>query len=67
MKILIVFETIEGQTRKIAEFVAHQVRSAEHVVQFFNTAEKLNSLSFEGIDKVVLMAPVHERRHPQGF
>ena len=67
MEVLIIFETVEGQTRKIAEIVEKQVRSAGHGVQVFNTEDRLGSLSFEGIDKVVLAAPVHERRHPKGF
>ncbi len=67
MEILIVFGTVEGQTRKIAESVEAQIRSAGHGVKVFNTEDKLGSLSFEGIDKVVLAAPVHERRHPRNF
>ncbi len=67
MKVLIVFETVEGQTRKIAEFVQRQIRSAGREVQLFNTNDRLASLSFDGIDKVVLAAPVHERRHPESF
>lgn len=67
MEVLIIFETIEGQTRRIVEFAEQQIRSAGHKVQLFNTADRLGSLSFKGIDKVVLAAPVHERRHPPGF
>lgn len=67
MEVLIIFETIEGQTRRIVDFVEQQIRSAGHGVQLFNTEDRLGSLSFEGIDKVVLAAPVHERRHPPGF
>lgn len=67
MEILIVFETVEGQTRKIAEFVEEQARSAGHGVRVFDTEDRLGSLSFDNIDKVILAAPVHERRHPKGF
>jgi menaquinone-dependent protoporphyrinogen oxidase len=67
MKALIVFETVEGQTRKIVDFVAQQMRSAGYEVQLFDTHDRLETLSFEGIGKVVLAAPVHERRHPAGF
>ena len=67
MEILIIFETVEGQTRKIAEFVEQRIRSAGHGVRIFNTADKTGSLSFVGINKVVLAAPVHERRHPKSF
>lgn len=67
MKVLIVFETVEGQTRKISEFVEQRIRSAGHEVQLFDTQDKLGTVSFSGIDKIVLAAPVHERRHPKGF
>jgi menaquinone-dependent protoporphyrinogen oxidase len=67
VKVLIVFETVEGQTRKIAEFLERQIRFAGHEVQLFNTEDRLGYLSFDGIDKVVLAAPVHERRHPKSF
>lgn len=67
MEVLIIFETVEGQTRKIVETVGEQIRSAGHGVQVFNAEDKLGPLSFEGKDKVVLAAPVHERRHPRNF
>ena len=67
MEFLVIFETVEGQTRKISEFVTQQIRAAGHGVRWFDTEDKLASLSFDGIDKVVLAAPVHERRHPKNF
>ncbi|MFT6074651.1 MAG: menaquinone-dependent protoporphyrinogen oxidase [Yoonia sp.] len=67
MEILIVYETVEGQTRKIVEFVEERISSAGLEVRLFNTQDKLGSVSFDGIDKVILAAPVHERRHPKGF
>jgi menaquinone-dependent protoporphyrinogen oxidase len=67
MEILVIFETIEGQTRKIVEFVEDRIRRAGHGVRRFDTADRLGTLSFDGIDKVVLAAPVHERRHPKAF
>jgi menaquinone-dependent protoporphyrinogen oxidase len=67
MKLLIIYESVEGQTRKIAEFAEAQMRAAGHEVAMFNTADKLGAVSFEGVDKVVLAAPVHERRHPKSF
>ena len=67
MEILIVYETVEGQTRKIVEFFEERIRSAGHAVRLFNTQDKLGEVSFDGVDKVILAAPVHERRHPKGF
>lgn len=67
MEVLIAFETVEGQTRKITEFVQRRILSAGHKVRLFDTQDRAASVSFIGIDKVILAAPVHERRHPKGF
>jgi menaquinone-dependent protoporphyrinogen oxidase len=67
MTLLVIFESFEGQTRKIATFVAEQSRIARHTVRLFNAADEIAAISFDGIDKVILAAPVHERRHPAAF
>lgn len=67
MNVLIVFGTVEGQTRKIAEFAQNLAEEAGHTVTLFDAADKTAPLSFDGIDKVVLAASVHERRHPATF
>jgi len=67
MKIVILFETGEGQTGKISDFIANQIREAGHSVILVDTSDKLVDLSLGGADKVILAAPVHERRHPKNF
>lgn len=67
MNVLIVFATVEGQTRKIAEFAQSLAEKAGYDVTLFDAADKAAHLSLEGIDKVIMAAPVHERRHPQTF
>ena len=67
MTVLIAYGTIEGQTRKIAEFVAKQVRDTGENVVLFDTSDRIGDLEFEGVDKVILAASVHERRHPKAF
>ena len=67
MTLLIVYGTVEGPTRKIAEFVQEKLRGAGHDVSEFDTAQRTAPVSFEGVDKVILAASVHERRHPQTF
>ncbi len=67
MTVLIAYGTVEGQTRKIAEFVEKQVRDAGEDVVLFDTADRTGELAFDGIDKVILAASVHERRHPKAF
>jgi len=67
MTVLIAFATIEGQTGKIARFVESEVREAGHDVVVFDVSDKTKSISFEGVDRVILAASVHERRHPETF
>jgi menaquinone-dependent protoporphyrinogen oxidase len=67
MKVLIVFASVEGQTAKIARFIEGEVQKAGHEAALFDAGDTKASISFEGVDKVILAAPVHERRHPEGF
>lgn len=67
MNITVIFESFEGQTKKIATFVTEQLQKGGHLVQTLNTADRSASLNLDDVDKVVLAAPVHERRHPKDF
>ncbi|SLN34428.1 Protoporphyrinogen IX dehydrogenase [menaquinone] [Roseovarius albus] len=67
MQYLVIYESIEGQTRKIAHHVEQRLQTAGHSVSLFNAADKTAPLSFAGYDRIVLAASVHERRHPQSF
>jgi menaquinone-dependent protoporphyrinogen oxidase len=67
MNVLVVFATLEGQTRKVARFVEQELVSAGHDVVLFDTAQKAEHVSFQGVDKVILAGSVHERRHPVTF
>ena len=67
MNVLILFATIEGQTEKIARFLESEVRQAGHGATLINALDKSEDISFDGIDKVILAASVHERRHPKWF
>ncbi len=67
MTVAIIFETIEGHTGKIAKFVADHVRKSGQEVTLIDTSDRTGQASFDGVDKVILAAPVHERRHPKAF
>ena len=66
LAILILYATVEGQTAKIARFVADEIRKAGAEPILFN-ADDPDPVSFEGVEKVILAASVHERRHPKAF
>ena len=67
MSILIAYGTVEGQTGKIARFVRKLAQEAGENTLLFDTGDRTGTVSFEGVDKVILAASVHERRHPTPF
>ena len=67
VSVLVLFATVEGQTGKIAKFVSEQVKKAGLDVVMANASDEMATVSYDGVDAVILAAPVHERRHPQPF
>ncbi len=67
MTIMIVYASIEGQTAKIANFAAECATKAGFTVASHDVSDRMAEVPFDGADKVILAAPVHERRHPEGF
>lgn len=67
MTVLIIYATIEGQTGKIANFIEAQIGKAGLATRLVNATDKMADVSFKDVDKVILAAPVHERRHPKSF
>lgn len=66
MNVLIIYATVEGQTGKIAQFTAKEVEKLGHDVVLAD-AEETFEIPFDGVDAVILAAPVHQRRHPKYF
>ncbi len=66
MKILIVYASIEGQTRKIAETAAARIEAKGHQAALMNVA-MMAEFSLENPDGVMLMAPIHAGRYPTPF
>ncbi|WP_170754762.1 flavodoxin domain-containing protein [Ruegeria lacuscaerulensis] len=67
MIVLIAFATVEGQTAKIARFISSVAKNAGFNAKLINTDEMSSHISLDDVVKVVLLAPVHERRHPESF
>lgn len=67
MKVLLFFATIEGQTGKIARFVAERLERSGHEVTLVDAADSGAEVSPEDYDRVILAGSVHERRHPRLF
>lgn len=67
MSLLIAFGSVEGQTGKIARFIARLAEDAGEDVQVVDTARQTTAIDYEGLKAVILAASVHERRHPKRF
>jgi len=67
MTVLIVYATEEGQTARIARFVELELGKAGHNTRVADTLDETIEISLDGMDTVILAAPVHERRHPKPF
>ncbi|WP_375263252.1 flavodoxin domain-containing protein, partial [Palleronia sp.] len=66
MTYTIIFSTVEGHTGKICRFVRTLLEQAGHEVRVFDT-DQAEPIALDGSAGVILLAPVHERRHPDLF
>jgi len=63
MKVLIVYGTTEGQTRKIAEWTATHVRELGHEVEVRDSASPASDSDLPTFDAFIIAASVHQERH----
>lgn len=63
MHVIVVYATVEGQTRKIARNIAGMVQSAKHDVTVFDAAD-LDDIDLAVADALIVAAPVHVGRYP---
>ena len=63
MKVLIIYGTTEGQTKKIAETASKQIAAAEHQVELIDSASLTTIPDPSNFDAVILAASVHQERH----
>jgi len=63
MRILIVYGTTEGQTRKIAKFCAAHLSEAGHQTQLLDSLRPMVDVEVNAFDCVVLAGSVHKRQH----
>lgn len=59
MKILLVYGTTEGQTRKIAEFIANRLRTNGDAVTLTDATGDLDSISVRDHDAAILAGSLH--------
>ena len=63
MKVLIAYATTEGQTMKIAEMIANQVRELGHVVEVMDTNRKRRDFHIDDFNAIIVAASVHQHDH----
>ena len=63
MNILVVYGTTEGQTRKIADFMANRLRDRGSEVSLIDSIDIPKDLDVDGFDAVVAAGSVHNGRH----
>lgn len=67
MKVLIGYASTEGQTRKIAEKVADQIREQGHAVELVDVGRTSSHIDVDAYDAVVVAASVHQRGHQESI
>ena len=65
MKVLIVYATTEGQTQKIAEKIAGQIRELGHDVDLVDLGHKRKGLNPDDFDAAIVAASVHQKTHQE--
>ena len=63
MNVLIAYASTEGQTRKIANFIADHIRRRGHKAKVFDTSSTLQDADVNEFDKVILAGSVHQQKH----
>lgn len=62
-KFLIVYATVEGQTRKIARFIADHLKKRRNDVTLLDAADAPPDVDPAAFDAVIVASPVHMDRH----
>ncbi len=67
MTLLVLYASVEGHTRKIADFVQTCAEGLGHRVRLIDVGVKGATADFDDADQVILAASVHRKRHPDEF
>jgi len=64
---LIVYDTVEGHTRKIASEISNQITATGKTARLFNAETPIGDLSIADFSSCIIAAPVHQKRHPDAI
>jgi len=62
-KLLVVYGTTEGQTQKIAEYLAQEARALNYDCEIHNAEALPDNITISQFSKIVVAASVHMERH----
>lgn len=66
-KLLIVYGTTEGQTRKIAEYLAEEARGLHYDRDLYEVSTVPDNLQLSLFSKIIIAASVHMERHQESI
>lgn len=66
MRILVLYGTSEGQTQKIAGFIAERLKQLNHDTELLNVTRQSVNMDTTRFDAVILAARVHGGQHHRG-
>ena len=66
-RIVVAFDTVEGQTRKIADYIGESVRGVGHEVIVLDVEELANNAARDGVDGFIIGASIHLGKHSPRF
>ncbi|MEX3008432.1 flavodoxin domain-containing protein [Hoeflea sp. TYP-13] len=67
MRILLVYGTTEGQTRKIAKFCESHLTGSDNTVELLDSRRRMSDLEISKFDCVILAGSVHQRHHQESL
>ncbi len=67
MRVLLVYGTTEGQTRKIAQFCADHLAKTDHQTQLLDSRQRMSDAEIGEFDCVILAGSVHQRQHQESL
>ena len=65
MKILILYASLEGQTKKIAEYIAENLSNQNQEIKLASAKNMTEDLVLESFDGIMIGASVHMGSHPK--
>lgn len=67
MKVLVIYASTEGHTKKIAEYIAQKLRDEHHEVELVSGNNMNNEPKLETFDGLIIGASVHMGTHPENL